>query len=91
MLSSIEQLITSGRIIDVMLLLILIEIILIWQFKKALPMQLKSYLVHLVSGVFLMLALRAVMTDMDWRVVALLLLFSGLAHLIEVRQYLKTY
>lgn len=75
----------SGRAIDLVLLVLVIEAALIARFAGA---RRWSLLVGLVPGAFLLLALRAALAQAPWQLVALLVTSSLPAHLLDLRRRL---
>jgi len=71
----------SGRIIDVILLLVALEAValLAWRRQRAAPL-----LVGLLPGVALMLAIRAALTGSGWPWIAALLGAALALHLIDL-------
>ena len=78
----------SGRIIDLILLLILAECLLlaVWRRKG---LRLGELLPNILSGAALMLALRCALVDADWAWVSLSLLAALLAHLVDLALRLR--
>ncbi|MFN8830424.1 MAG: hypothetical protein ACK50Q_18800 [Labrys sp. (in: a-proteobacteria)] len=76
----------SGRIIDVILLIVALEVIAVLAFRHRISRRfdLTGFFINLASGVCLMLALRAAMTDAPWVSIAPFLLASFLAHLVDI-------
>lgn len=80
----------SGRIVEWILALILIEAVLLCAFAalgrrrkgwgSRLSGRLPGLLFNLAAGAFLLLALRAVLTGSDWMIAAAWLAMAGLAH-----------
>lgn len=81
-----EQLITSGWIADIILVVIAAETLIIafYFWRKGLPMALISFAASGLAGGSLVLALRAVMRDSGWIYVAAYLFAALLAHLADV-------
>ncbi len=83
-----EDLITSGRIVDVIIALVLIEAAALFIYHRQTghgpaPEQITP---TLLSGLCLMVALRAALTGASWIWIALGLTISLIAHLIDLRQ-----
>lgn len=80
----------SGRIVDLILLLMLVEAViigalaLVWRYR--LPVT--GLLLNLAAGACLLLALRAVLTDAGWTVAGIWLALALLAHLGDLKQRL---
>lgn len=81
---SIESLITSGRIADIILIVLVLEAIwvrfLVTKDMKRYP----TYIAGLAAGACLVLALRAALTDTGWVYVAIFLTLSLFAHVAEL-------
>jgi hypothetical protein len=78
----------SGRIIDVILLIVAIEavVVVILRHRLAGLFDMRGFFVSLVSGVCLMVALRGALTGAPWTFIAPFLVASLIAHLIDVAQ-----
>ena len=75
------DLFASGRIVDAILLLVLIEALVLMRWVRS---GRRSLLCNLTSGAALMLALRAALTGAHWTFLAACLAISGLAHGTEM-------
>lgn len=74
-------LVTSGRIVDVALGCLAIEVTVLALMRHRLPTgALAPMLAHLAAGAFLLLALRAALTGAGWPSIAILLLGGLVAH-----------
>jgi hypothetical protein len=80
------QLFESGRILDVILALVVLEAIglLLWYRLTGHGPKPRDILPTLISGLMLMLALRAAIADLQWELVALPLTFALVAHLSDL-------
>lgn len=81
------ELFASGRIIDLVLVLVLAEIILLFGWRRRTgkgPYPL-SLLPNILAGAALMLGLRLALVQAWWGWIALCLIFSLLAHLTDLR------
>ena len=81
-----QQLIESGRIADIILALIALEIVgfaLLQQLARRTP-RLMDLIGTLLSGLFLIAALRSGLTGSDWTVTASFLMAALLAHLFDL-------
>ncbi len=91
---NLAELFESGRIVDIILVLVVIEAIALILLSKYKTIDLRvntiPLLIHLLPGVLLFLALRAALTDASWLWIAFLLAASGVAHLIDIRLLFKT-
>ncbi len=76
---------TSGRAVDLVLVVLALEALLIAAFAGA---RRGALLGALVPGLFLLLALRAALTGAPWPAVALFLALSLPAHLVDLRRRL---
>lgn len=76
----------SGRIVDLILMLIVVEAIVIGVLgltsRYRLPV--KGFLLNLAAGAFLLLALRAVLSDAGWMMAGLWLSCALVAHMGDV-------
>lgn len=84
--SALGDLVRSGRIVDIALGLIALEVVLLARIRSrsgraALDIGL---LAHLAAGGFLLLALRAALTGSSWEVVAGWLAGGLVAHLVDL-------
>jgi hypothetical protein len=82
-----ESLVTSGRIVDIILAIILIEYLALCLYlgRSAPWLALAGYL---ASGAFLLLALRVALTDGSWVWIAAFLAGAGVVHAIDLRSRL---
>lgn len=89
----LTDMIGSGRMIDVILALVVLEAaaLLVWRRAKG-PPYLRDLAANLVAGAMLLLALRAALTDAGAAAVALWLFLALLAHIADLvqRLYRKT-
>jgi multisubunit Na+/H+ antiporter MnhB subunit len=88
----IEHLIASGRIVDLIVLLMAAEIVLLlayrWRTSQGpAPLDLLSVM---LAGLFLLLALRAALTGAGWTWIAGFLLAGFLAHMIDLQRRWRT-
>lgn len=81
-----EQLITSGRIADIILVVIAVETMLLglYFWRKGRPLTLIAFAASNLAGGSLVLALRAVLREAGWAYVALYLFAALLAHLADL-------
>lgn len=81
-----EQLITSGRITDIILVVIAAETILVglYFWWKGRPLALIAFAASGLAGGSLVLALRAVLRESGWGYVAIYLFAALLAHLADL-------
>lgn len=78
--------IESGRLIDLILLLVIIEAIVLtaWRRSAGRPPSASHLLVNLAAGAMLLLAVRAALTDAGWISVAAWLALALPAHLADI-------
>lgn len=86
MIDNLAGLFTSGRIIDLIVILMAIETVVLLAYHRmtgrgAGP---RALLPFMAAGVFLMLALRFALTDGGWQTVAVMLLFAFVFHLLDI-------
>jgi hypothetical protein len=81
----------SGRIVDLIVLLVVIEAIalLAWGRRSAGGPDAATVILALLPGALLLLALRAALTSAPWPQTALWLAASGLAHAADLRRRLS--
>lgn len=81
------ELFASGRIIDIILLLVLVEIALLALARRLTQdaPRLASLLPNLAAGFLLLLSVRAALADAPWPLIALPLGLALLAHILDLR------
>lgn len=82
-----ERLFATGAVADLVLAVMAVECLALtlwWRGRRGLGRAFLDSLSLIAPGVFLVLALRAALTDQDWRVVAVWLTLSLPAHLLDV-------
>jgi len=86
--NALDDLFASGRLIDVMLIALLAEVVVIQLYRRRTGggIALVPLLLNLGAGGSLMLALRAALTNADWRWVGFCLTLALLFHLADQRQ-----
>lgn len=80
------ELFASGRLIDAILLLVLLEVIglaVYWRVTKS-GVSLKALLPNLLAGGFLLLALRLSLAEAGWMPCCASLAAAGMAHLFDL-------
>ena len=84
----LEHLITSGRIVDVILVLMAAEFaaVVIYRWRTTRGPSPADAVVILLAGLFLLLALRAALTGAEWFWIALFLFAALIAHLADLRR-----
>ncbi len=81
-----EALIESGRVVDLILLIIAVEAALLcviamrWRRRHGRPLPLPGLLLNLAAGAGLLMALRSVLHDLSWMMVGAWLTAALLAH-----------
>lgn len=77
-----QALIESGRIADLILLILVVEAAVLVALARKLPrgQPLASLLLNLAAGAFLLLGLRAILLEAGWQQAGMLLGLAGLAH-----------
>jgi len=84
----IADLFHSGRIIDIIILLVVLEIAVLLSLHRirSLGPKPQVLLPTLASGLLLMLALRAAIADLRWELIALPLTLALITHIIDLIQ-----
>ncbi len=82
----LSELFESGRIVDLILILLVIEwlfvsFIYFYKGKGIAPL---NFLFHSLPGVFVFLGLREALTGSDWQMIGLFLGLSFVTHLIDL-------
>ena len=86
-----EQLFASGRIVDLILALMLAEYLgLRWYLSQAGRAALSGLESYLLSGAFLLLALRVALAGGKWLWIAAFLLAAFVVHLLDLRRRLAS-
>jgi len=84
----LQELIESGRIVDVMLVFVILEVALLlgyhWITGRGIPA--RWLLINIGAGGSLMLALRAVFAEAEWWVVATCLIAALVFHVADLAQ-----
>lgn len=77
----------SGRVVDLVLVLVALEAaLLVWHRRRSgRGVPAAEALAFLLSGAFLLLALRAALAGASWEWVAAPLAGAGVAHLVDLR------
>ena len=86
-----SDLFASGRIVDVVLLLVAAEAVVILAWRRRAKPGAGALLVNLASGACLMLALRAALVGAHWTWLALALLGALAAHLADLWLRLRSH
>lgn len=82
----LNDLFSSGRIADVIIALTVIEALALIVYYRITGrgVATRDFLGNLISGIFLLLALRAALSGANWALIALCLLASFAAHLTDL-------
>ncbi len=80
------ELLLSGRLIDLILALVALEVLLLHLLRSRGAPPLAALLPNLLAGASLLLALRLALGQASWLWLALALATSLLAHLLDLRQ-----
>jgi hypothetical protein len=82
-----QQLIVSGRIVDLILVLVAVEVVVLGYIsaRRGAGIGWRALLPNLLAGASLLLALRAAITGADWLWIAVWLAAAGLAHVADLR------
>jgi len=80
-----EQLFATGRVVDLILLVLVVEIaaIALWRVRRKIQVRATRLLLAALPGVFLLLALRSALSAGPWMVTALWLAASFPAQLAD--------
>lgn len=83
-----EQLFASGRVVDVILFIMLAEYLTLRLYlaRAEQSAALSSVALYLLSGAFLLLALRISLTGGSWVWIACCLAVAGASHALDLRQ-----
>jgi hypothetical protein len=86
MTDSLRDLITSGRVVDVVLVVMAVEALALWLHHRRTGRGLPAaqIAVMMSAGVFLLLAMRAALTGGDWTMIAFCLTASFAVHLTDL-------
>ena len=82
-----QQLVVSGRIVDLILLLVAVEVVVLgyMRARRGIGIGWRALLPNLFAGASLLLALRAAITGADWPWIVVWLAAAGLAHVADLR------
>ncbi len=86
-MSWIAEFVSSGRMVELIIVFILIEIValLAWRSRSPRLLRKPALLGNLLAGLFLMIAVRAALGDWPWQIVATSLSAAFVAHLADLR------
>lgn len=82
----LEDLVSSGRIVDIMLAFVVVEValLLLWRALRGGGIPPSKLLINIGAGGSLMLALKAVFANADWTVVAGCLVLALVFHVSDL-------
>ena len=82
----LRDLVMSGRVVDLVLVVMALESIVLWIYHKRTGKGLSpaQITVMMLAGVFLLLAMRAALTGGDWTLIAMCLTASFAVHLTDL-------
>ena len=85
-MQTIESLISSGRIVDVMLFFVAVEILVITalRYRRVGDLSLMPLIANIGAGASLMIALRVSLTSGDWRLITACLLAALAFHAMDI-------
>ena len=91
MTSWIQAWVVGGGLIDSIIAITLLEVavLLLYHHQTKRGLKPRDYLLNVVSGLCLMLALRSTLTDGAWYVMSALLVAAGLAHVADISLRLR--
>ena len=83
--------VTNGGLVDTIIAITLLEIafLLLYHQQTKRGLKPRDYLLNVVSGLCLMLALRSTLTDGAWYVMSALLVTAGFAHVADISLRLR--
>ena len=83
---ALAQFFLSGRVVDVAIAITLLEALALAAYHRATSRGVapRYFAINMVSGLCLMLALRAALTGSSWMMVALFLSASGAVHAVDI-------
>jgi hypothetical protein len=92
MAALLENLISSGRIVDLVVALMAAEslVLLVYRWRKSQGPAPADIACLMLAGLFLLLALRAALTGAGWMWIAAFLFASLLAHLLDLQRRWQT-
>jgi multisubunit Na+/H+ antiporter MnhF subunit len=77
-----QELFASGHMVELIVVFTMFEGLCLWAYRvttgRGLPM--REFALNMVSGLFLMLALRQALLQQPWQTIAVFLAASGIAH-----------
>ena len=93
MLPWLEQWVLGGSLVDTIIAITLLEAagLLFYHHQTKRGMKPRDYLLNMISGLCLMLALRCILSGASWHLVAICLVGAGLAHIADICLRLREY
>ena len=90
-LAWLQQWVISGGLIDVIIVITLLEFaaLLLYQQQTKRGLMPRDYLLSMLSGLCLMLALRCALKDNSWYFIASFLALAGIAHVTDIAMRLR--
>lgn len=87
----IDAFFTSGRVADLVLVVMAIEVLIIYILMRhgRISIPFKTYFFGVIAGAFIILALRLALTDSAIATIALVLILSFAAHVFELFSFLR--
>lgn len=87
----LEQWVTGGGLIDGIIAMTLLEVaaLLLYHQQTKRGLAPREYLLNVISGLCLMLALRSLLQGSMWQLIALFLTAAGFAHVADIAQRLQ--
>ncbi len=85
------ELFASGRLVDLILILIVLEVIALAVYRRVTGrgIALADLLPNILAGAFLILALRVSLTGSGWMPASLCLACAGVAHVVDLGRRLR--
>lgn len=82
----VQQWVVSGGLVDTIIAITLLETaaLLLYHHQTKRGLKPRDYLLNVLSGLCLMLALRCVLTGAAWYFVSMWLMAAGLAHVADI-------
>jgi len=85
-MNTLQSLILSGRVVDLMIALVVIEVlaVTVYKWRSGAGPSLAALIVNLGGGVSLMLALKAALVDAAWQSIVLCLVAALICHVADL-------
>jgi RsiW-degrading membrane proteinase PrsW (M82 family) len=85
-MADLQNLIVSGRVVDLVLAVMVVEALLLWFYHRSTGKGLTAVeiIITMLAGVFLLIAMRAALTGGDWTLIAMCLTASFAVHLTDL-------